>query len=589
MAVLREDGGWPFFRPDGAWGTDRLIAALLFDDSPSIARITALAGVPVLMAAWALMSPPHLLSNAMTWDLLFNLAGAWHIHLGQQPHVDFHEPLGRLNFLLTAFGFRIVGPHPASFLVGVAIVTAVLFAGALLVAWRRLPLLPAAIFVVFVCLLALMPTNIGERPNLYSFAMSYNRYCWGALAVLAMILFVPPQERRGHDGTDLAIAALLLLALFYLKITYFTAAMAMAAAAIVLYPHLRQRWPSWAVVAALVTANAAAPFNQDYLHDLWEAARLGAAHSDLALQLNNIFAAASEHGAHAAALVLAGWFWLTRRAPWRVPIAVGLLFAIGLSVLSQNTQKEGLPLTVVMVMILYDLLRRLDARRSEVAPLLAALLVFPLFSIAASAYTLAGYSAKARRDEALFVVERTNLQGLAVPAGERGSLSAYARAFAYNPARDRAGVPLPHYEVSQYEYVVTLIEAADLVSLRSQKDDRTAPHIALLDQVNPLPFMLGLPPARGGNLWSIWNRPLPDPEQYLGSADYVLIPKFSTAPSWTAALVDHYRLYLEDHFSHVADTDAWVLLARGHQRGPRHLGNWPEDAFSRELTAPSSK
>jgi hypothetical protein len=50
----------------------------------------------------------------MTWDLLFNLAGAWHLRFGHVPHVDFHEPVGQLNFLLTEAGFLLVGPSPTS-------------------------------------------------------------------------------------------------------------------------------------------------------------------------------------------------------------------------------------------------------------------------------------------------------------------------------------------------------------------------------------------------------------------------------------------------------------------------------------------
>lgn len=46
----------------------------------------------------------------MTWDLLFNLAGAWHLHNGQVPHVDFHDPVGQLYFRLTQLGFWLCGP-----------------------------------------------------------------------------------------------------------------------------------------------------------------------------------------------------------------------------------------------------------------------------------------------------------------------------------------------------------------------------------------------------------------------------------------------------------------------------------------------
>src|SRR6185437_2837070 len=68
--------------------------------SASPAKVLLLAAPIVAAAMWALLSPPVVLSREMTWDLLFNLAGAWHVHLGHVAHVDFHEPVGQLNFLL---------------------------------------------------------------------------------------------------------------------------------------------------------------------------------------------------------------------------------------------------------------------------------------------------------------------------------------------------------------------------------------------------------------------------------------------------------------------------------------------------------
>ncbi len=184
----------------------RLITRSLVDAPASALALVVIAGLPVLVATWALMSPAHILSTAMTWDFLFNLSGAWHLYSGQTAHIDFHEPVGQLNFILTAIGFHLLGPSPFAFLVNVAIVVSFLFAVSILASWRRLPLLPAAIFVIFVCLLALVPVNVGDKQFEYTFAMSYNRYCWSAFSILALILFVPPQRRSG-DWVDMVLAA----------------------------------------------------------------------------------------------------------------------------------------------------------------------------------------------------------------------------------------------------------------------------------------------------------------------------------------------------------------------------------------------
>ena len=57
----------------------------------------------------------------------------------------------------------------------------------------------------------------------YSFAMAYNRYGWSAMAVLGLLLFEPPRHGSAADIIEMACAALLLAALFYLKMTYFAA------------------------------------------------------------------------------------------------------------------------------------------------------------------------------------------------------------------------------------------------------------------------------------------------------------------------------------------------------------------------------
>src|SRR3979490_2786084 len=77
-----------------------------------------------LPAIWAVLSVPVVYSREMTWDLMFNLDGAWRIYTGQAPHVDFHDPIGTLPFAVTALGFYLVGTKPFAFIVGECIVAA---------------------------------------------------------------------------------------------------------------------------------------------------------------------------------------------------------------------------------------------------------------------------------------------------------------------------------------------------------------------------------------------------------------------------------------------------------------------------------
>src|SRR5260370_41337653 len=157
--------------------------------------LVVVGGVPVLVWRWALLSPNLVVSHQMPWDFLYNLSGAWHLQHGHVAHIDFHEPVGQLNFVLTLLGFQVFGPTPFAFLAGVTIVAIAVFVSAVLAAMPRLPLVPAALFLIFVSLLVLMPAGAGDLPDAYSFAMSYNRYCWRLLCILALILFLPPNDR----------------------------------------------------------------------------------------------------------------------------------------------------------------------------------------------------------------------------------------------------------------------------------------------------------------------------------------------------------------------------------------------------------
>ena len=520
------------------------------------AALVVLAGLPVMAAAWALLSPDLVLSHEMTWDFLYNLSGAWQLQNGRVLHLDFHEPVGTLNFGLTWLGFALVGPTPFAFLAGSVIFAIAVFVSATLAAMRRLPLLPAILFVVFASLLVLMPANIGDKPNAYSFAMSYNRYGWSLLSILAFILFVPPRQSAGEDRVDIVNAVAVLIALYYLKITYFAAGLAFLGVALALFPHVRGRLPAWAVATGLVLVNAFAPWNYGYLFDILQAANAGAVRNSLGFHLNNIFSHAEAYAAYAAMLAIALWMHARGLAPARLPVAIAAVLAIGVLVLSQNHQTHGLPVGIVAAFLLYDQIRE---RPVLAAPALLVAMAFAVLAVGASAFSLASYHFRAGHADLLRVIDHTQLKGLAVPLEQPSLLAAFADGGQTNHALlnwARAG--RPRYELSPAEYVETLIEAAALL-----QDGRYPPGaVVVLDQVNPLPFMLGWPPPRGGSLWSGPAAPILPAADVFAEAEYVLIPKFSTYGAWTDRAQLEYRAYLSQNFRTRENTQSWVLLSR---------------------------
>jgi hypothetical protein len=537
------------------WRAAPAIEILLLREA-NLAALLVLAGAIVLAAAWAVFSPPILLSSEMTWDLLFNLSGAWSVHFGHVAHVDFHEPVGSLNFRLTALGFDLVGARPQALLVSVGIVTAFIFVAACLAAWRRLPLLPATIFVVFACLLVLRPANVGDLPNAYSFAMTYNRYGWSGVSLVALILFLPPQRARWANIVEMVFVAAALVALFLMKVTYFVVGVAGLVVALALSAHVRARWRGWAAVAVVALGVALAPTNQPYIADLVAAARAGIVRDDALFFFNDLAENAGQYAPYVAALGITIWMWWRGAASLALPVVSLFLLLAGIGLLSQNSQAHDVPLALVIAFLLYATLRA-GREQPGRAVMLAALLVFPLASIASSATSVFGYQARTRAGY-MQVVDATNLRGLAVPMQPGDVIADFAGNRPSYRLLNRARAVRPRYELSPLEYVQTLQEAAAL--LREQ--GRAYGHIALLDQVNPLPFMLGLEPPRGGNLWSGAGAPTPTAEAYLGDVDHVLIPKFTTNAAWTERAQTLYAPYLERHFPRRVEGRSWIVLSR---------------------------
>ncbi|MFO1161689.1 MAG: hypothetical protein U1E60_22815 [Reyranellaceae bacterium] len=502
-----------------------------------------------------MLSPAVVVSNDMTWDFAYNLSGAWHLWNGQIAHVDFHDPLGVLSILPTMLGFKLIGPTPAAFLVGACLISAVAFVTAALMAMRRLTLLPAVLFVMFASLLALRPANVGESLTAYTFAMSYNRYGWCLLAILTLILFVPPRDERRLALLDIAVAGLLLTAMFYLKITYFGGGLALAALAAIVSPHIRERPAIPLIVVGLIILNAVAPWNHAYLADIFEAMDAGAVRSKLTFHVNNYLTNGEGNAAFLTAIAFSAWLWWRGLASVRLPLAVAGIVAVALFVLSQNHQTHGLPAAIVIAFVLYDHLRRQTATMASAAPVL---MIFPLVVVGASALSIWAYHARATKTADLQIVERTNLKGLAVPIERSGLLDAFAAGKTSHTLLNLSRTLQPAVELTATEYIDTIMEAADLLA-----DGQHRPGgVVVLDQVNPFPFMLGWVPTRGSNLWSASGAPVRPAADVFADADYVLIPKFSTDAAWTERTLKAYTEHLSKNYPKVEDTRSWTLLSR---------------------------
>ncbi len=540
---------------------DRL--AGLFLGRATIVQVLLMAGLPVLVCVWLLIAPERVFSRTMTADLLFNLTGAWNLHNGLVPHVDYHDPVGVLSLLLTELGFRIVGPRPHAMLVGELIFLAFAFTLALVAARSRLPSLAATIFVLYTALLVLLPTNIGDQPHLYSFAMSYNRWSWCLLTTLCLILFLPPRAEPHGVARDVSSTILLLAAMFYLKITFFAAGMIALALAVVLMPHIRRDMRWWIAGLVLLTAGVLAPFNHAYLSDLWYASRSGYARLLMGDLVRNFLVNKAEYAIYVSSVALLLWLWRCGRSPWQAAAAGGFLVGLCMLVVSQNSLQVGtVPVGVVILMMVYMAARPAEGQAAPVTatvPRLLATLVLPAISIAGMVASLVGYYAWARSGTGLLTVGQTNLRGLAVPAA---AIESYHLSL---NGRMTVGMQPDNAEAVDIE---ALLEAASLFA-----DGRHGrPRLMIADQLNPLPFIVGFPPPRGANLWSFPGAPDRSAETIYGDVDYVLVPKFVVVHIAKPAARAVYDRYLADNFVAVQETRYWSVLARRHPQMPMATG-----------------
>jgi hypothetical protein len=309
-------------------------------------------------------------------------------------------------------------------------------------------------------------------------------------------------------------------------------------------------------------ALAAAPINHAYMRETWAYATAGSARINLPHLINLVVADRAEYAFYGTAIGLLLWLWQTGRAPLQAPVSAAVLAGLGLLVLTQNAQDADIPLGMVICLLTYNTLAlthstavRPVARAalpSRLTTILIVILMWPALSVGAAAKVFAGYYVAATAHD-VAAPPTSRLHGLAVPARDPELPDALSRVGYQLLSTTR--VPPLRDPVDQAEYLETLLEAATVLSNRSQK-------VLVLDQVNPMPFMLGYPPPRGSGLWLGPDTPRRSAEDTFGDVDVVLVPKYSTYAPATVLLLGMYDEHLRHHFPVRTETPRWTVLHR---------------------------
>jgi hypothetical protein len=548
----------PVIEPSRRLGKSRprQLAHRLFIDPAGLLPLIAISATLTLPGLWMMLSLPVVYSREMTWDLLFNLDGAWRLFIGQTAHVDFHDPVGTLSFAATTLGFHLVGVKPFAFIVGEVAVASVSAALAILAAKDRLALAPAVLFIALSALLPVLPVMIGDLPNAYTSAMAYNRFGWSLTGILFLILFVEP-----HDGApamrDAILTVVVMTALYYIKITYFCAAYCALVLALSIDSHVRRKGRYWWLALAAVSIIALAPFNLPYIRDIADAIGAGSIRTNIAVLLRNVAFGGAEASSVIVAVLVLVFLWLNGRVSAATLAAACFIFAAGLGLISQNAQFQGIPIYVIPPLLISQAicrwLRDSPVWARHATPLLIAPLAPLAFFVFYAEVTLFGYHSKIVQSSEVFVVANTNLQGLAVPRDLPASRGIEA------DRSSPAVLSSSSNGLTQYEYVQGILDLAAV--LRSH--ELPVSSVVVLDQVNPLPFAMGAVAQHGSYLW--WGNESGgwlSPETLFGQCDYIAIPHFPTDGVLLGQALDRYQSYFAAEFTPWHESQRWTVIKR---------------------------
>ncbi|MCW2936111.1 MAG: hypothetical protein JWM19_7073 [Actinomycetia bacterium] len=533
--------------------------------------VAGIAGIALWIGPSAVIGP---------WDVFTLLNGGYRIYLGQAPGAQFANPIGPLAYGLVALGMHLQRTPSLRAVVYSQVMFLVIAATmAWVVSWRRLPALYAAIFTVFVAFIAVGVRPLGFSQWQMSYAMLYNRDGWLLYAILLMLVFLPrriPARANRQLIADGLMLGLLLGLIFYDKITFFIAALAATALALVLrtLPRDRQVW--MAAVAGVVTIGVLFRLvfrvhTTAYISDFIQAAEV-----QVAGQRTGMAEQTLKWTSPLILLVLAVaglLFMMARRRaePWQPTLR--LLAAAGYVLISSLAISAG------------------DAPERNDLP---ALVIIPLLVIAFFESRLpwwAGGQASARPRgwsprpyQALLVGLALLLAGTTVPIAAREAL-ALGRAESYRgyvanppPSQTFEAAPLRDFVIpAGTTYVTAYRNAGDLPAMINnglvllRHDVRPGQGVFTVGYTDPFDMALHLPLSSCGPLW--WDlgfdfdaRHHPTAQCVIGTDAWVIIPRMipgqGCCQQTVSVMLSLYSGYLSRYYHQYQETPDWILLRR---------------------------
>jgi len=530
-------------------------------------------GVALTLGYVAFIWTPVTAVSLMLHDAFIFFDAIHRIDHGQTPSTDFPTPLGAAMIYLPWLGSKISGGYAGAIEISSALVAVFLCLACAQAGARRFPPVVTAILVAAIFLMVVPamlegylvpdsmtieggePTGIGDE---YALAMFYNRWGWGA--IIAMFAFLTPRpDDKPTPIAEIVTLGLLLVFLFWLKLSYF----AVGAAVALLYAFLGQRpWRTLAIggglsvagifLVGLLTGNLLAYAADILLTGKVSGARFFGIFGLVKDNLLDLLAACS-------AMIVIG---LTRRLTWQDFAIVGLIVFGSLFIINQNAQASGVP--TLLVVGAYAIWRVSgDDNRALRLVAVVALALPALDLVLERSSGLLGQTMVARREEArpppawagipamknVFAQERESMLDSPEGAIQRDRLSSH-RAMAMYGRRQvlRSG-----------EYMQTLMAGMDDLRPVLGADES----VVVMDFSSPLAFLMQARPAKG--YWitfddgrTISDEVAPVGDVLFGDADHVMMPRMFMEPDTAITLRNLYADYLDGAYAQRVETTYWV-------------------------------
>jgi hypothetical protein len=507
----------------------------------------------VICVAVAVVGVPVL--QIFSHDIFISLDGGWRVLHGQRPSVDFYSQMGPAYYLLHATGLWLAGGDARGLGYGSTIATSVLCVWSFLLLCLRMKPGPFFLALIFLAMLAAAPFPIGSPYFAASFSMKHNRYCFALTGLVLLESFLPHFENTRKRQFFFAFSSGFACALMlFLKISYGFVGLAIAAVSLLLQARVRTRLEGLMTGFAAFSLPMMAYLRFDLYAQLLQYKLLAGVQSNR-LSLASVHRVLFHDRLELALVALMVGLLTTLpgvsiRRKITLTFAVAIALSASLLLMMTNTQRSGMPLLGVAVLLLLNEIQ-IPHFEASTLPKTAALLLMGLGVVGFPVLIEAAGIAVALEHKLQLDPEIAHFREAPVASIGFAECPVAALHVPFNPADNGQNL------VRQTEEGIALAQA----------NIRPGESVQGLTLSNPFSFSMRRAPALGGavNLSNTNISPssMPPKKLLFGDVDLILVPKFHDSGRKTLDAILHaYPELLVIDYRFVAESENWTLYRR---------------------------